>query len=465
MVNDTIAAVATGITNSGISIIRISGPDSFSVIERLFKKGKTGGLGFIDVASVSSHTVHYGCIAEPDSGRIIDEVMVLIFKEPLSYTRENVVEIDCHGGAIVTKEVFEAVLKAGARAAEPGEFTKRAFLNGRIDLSQAEAVINLINAKNKMAADNSLKQLSGIEYKKVSSIRDRLLHDTAYIEAALDDPEHIDITGFASKLLENISTVSAELEAMIKSADNGRLISEGINTVIVGKPNAGKSTLLNAILGEERAIVTEIAGTTRDTLEETVSFGGVSLNLTDTAGIRKTENVIEKIGVERAINAAASSDLILYVMDCTEKPDEEDRQIIEKIKDRRVIALINKSDLDGKTDLADGFLKENGLEAINISAKNGYGIDRLAEKIKEMFFNGDVIPNDEVYITSARHKECLVQAKKSLECVADSIENGMSEDFFTIDLMNAYTALGQIIGEDTDEDLTDRIFRDFCMGK
>lgn len=461
MINDTIAAIATGVTNSGISIIRISGPDSFSVIERIFKIGKNGCKGFIDIKKTESHTVHYGCIA--DENGIVDEVMVLIFKAPASYTKEDVVEIDCHGGVVVTKKVLETVLKAGARTAEPGEFTKRAFLNGRIDLSQAEAVINLINAKNKMAADNSLKQLNGIELKKISSIRDSILRDTAFIEAALDDPEHIDITGFSETLREDVLDLLDRIEAMIRSADNGRLIHEGIRTVIVGKPNAGKSTLLNAVLGEERAIVTDIEGTTRDTLEETVSFDGITLNIIDTAGIRQTEDVIEQIGVERAIHAAESADLILYVVDSSRSLDENDRRIIEKVKNRKVIVLINKSDIvkDFNTEL----FEENRMPVISISAKNGQGMDLLGKKIKDMFFSGNILPNDEVYITSMRHKECLLEAKDSLNKVIESVDNGMSEDFFTIDLMNAYSSLGQIIGEETDEDLINKIFKDFCMGK
>lgn len=461
MINDTIAAIATGITNSGISIIRISGEESFSIIERIFKKGKNGCNGFINVSETESHTVHYGQIVDGDS--VVDEVMVLIFKAPASYTRENVVEIDCHGGVVVTKRVLETVFKAGARIAEPGEFTKRAFLNGRIDLSQAEAVINLINAKNKMAMNNSIKQLNGIELNKISEIRDSILHDTAFIEAALDDPEHIEIDGFAEELRVNVLESVKKLDIMIKSADNGRLINEGISTVIVGKPNAGKSTLLNAILGEERAIVTDIEGTTRDTLEETVTFDGVTLNIIDTAGIRQTSDVIEQIGVERALKAVDTADLVLYVVDSSRNLDDNDRKIIEKVKGRRVIVLINKTDLG--SDFDDRIFKDNNMQVLSISAKKGFGMETLSETIKDMFFAGDLMPNDEVYITSMRHKECLIEARNSLNQVIDSIDAGMTEDFFTIDLMNAYSSLGLIIGEETDEDLINKIFKDFCMGK
>ncbi len=461
MINDTIAAIATGITNSGISIIRISGPESFTLIEKIFKKGKEGCKGFIDVSKVDSHTVHYGCIV--DNNSIVDEVMVLIFKAPSSYTREDVVEINCHGGVMVTKKVLGTVLKAGARIAEPGEFTKRAFLNGRIDLSQAEAVINLINAKNKMAVDNSIKQLNGIELNRISEIRETIIRDSAFIEAALDDPEHIEIDGFSIELKEHVLDIITKLSIMIKSADNGRLINEGISTVIIGKPNAGKSTLLNAILGEERAIVTDIAGTTRDTLEETASFDGVTLNIIDTAGIRQTEDVIEQIGVERALKAIDSADLVLYVVDSSRELDENDVRIIDKVKDHKVIVLINKSDLETRINL--NIFEENKMPIINISAKLGTGIEILSDTIKEMFFAGDIVPNDEVYITSMRHKECLISTKESLNQVVNSIDMGMSEDFYTIDLMNAYTSLGLIIGEETDEDLINKIFKEFCMGK
>ncbi len=540
--DDTIAAIASGVTNVGISIIRISGPDSFKIAEKVFKKKDCGYLVGYAPSIVDSHTVHYGYIVDNvvkndnyevkieeksdlpeicnvhksvykklNSGLfqeyhtselvdIVDEVMMLVFAAPKTYTREDTIEIDCHGGALVTKKVLETVIKAGARLAEPGEFTKRAFLNGRIDLSQAEAVAGIINAKNTMALGNSIRQLGGVEQRKIEEIRNSLLSDTAFIEAGLDDPEHISLDGFSETLRENVDKNCLILDRMIKSADNGRLISEGINTVIVGKPNAGKSTLLNAILGEERAIVTDIAGTTRDTLEESVSFEGISLNIIDTAGIRDTEDRIEKIGVDRAISAMENADLVLYVVDITDDINEDDRKIIEKIGDRKLLVLLNKSDLVNSSqsvDFSNSLLLqadlENGIEhstgqkslqhdvknsiitilgenhknvkIISISAKQGEGLETLGSAIREMFFSGEVLPNDEVYITSMRHKECLMNARKSLEMVIDSIDAGMSEDFFTIDMMNAYTELGLIIGEDTDEDLVDRIFRDFCMGK
>ncbi len=461
MVSDTIAAIATGMTSGGISVIRISGPDSFNIIESIFKTGRDGKNGFIDVEKTNSHTVSYGCIV--DEERIVDEVMVLIFKNPASYTREDVVEIDCHGGLLVTKTILQLVIRKGARMAEPGEFTKRAFLNGRIDLSQAEAVINVINSKNAMALNNSIKQLSGNELKKIDNLRTKILRDTAFIEAALDDPEHISIDGFAVELAENVADSIKEIERLIKSADRGKLINEGINTCIVGKPNVGKSTLLNAILGEERAIVSDIEGTTRDTLEEVTNFDGITLNIIDTAGIRKTEDVIEKMGVERSLKAIDGADLIIYVLDYSRKLDENDFEILEKIKERKYITVVNKTDSEKMAD--EEFLEKLNSPVVYMSAIEGRGLEKLYEVIKDLFFKNEIVTDDEVCITSERHKECLINAKNSLGQVIDSINNGMPEDFFTIDLMNAYSSLGKIIGEETDEDLINTIFKEFCMGK
>ena len=484
--NDTIAAIATGLTNSGISIIRISGPESFSVAEKIFMKKKNGSFVKFDADGADSHTVHYGFIVDTDaSGNIspVDEVMLLLLRSPNTFTREDTVEIDCHGGITVTKAVLERVLECNVRTADPGEFTKRAFLNGRIDLSQAEAVAGVINAKNSMALTNSMKQLGGVELNRIKDLRDRILHDTAYIEAALDDPEHYELDDFSEELRENASGWKSELEKMIRSSDNGRLISEGINTVIAGKPNAGKSTLLNAMVGSERAIVTDIAGTTRDTLEESVSFSGISLNIIDTAGIRESEDMIERIGVDRALSAVDNADLVLYVVDKNDRPDEDDEKIIQRIKDKKLIVLFNKSDVEdtyqqedyGREDFRQWIVDKFGSlivdksekipEFIDISAKYGSGMEELGTIIKKMFFSGELIPNDEVYITSLRHKECLIEAEKSVESLISSIDAGMSEDFFAADMMNAYAMLGQIIGEETDEDLVDRIFKDFCMGK
>ncbi|MDD5936120.1 MAG: tRNA uridine-5-carboxymethylaminomethyl(34) synthesis GTPase MnmE [Clostridiales bacterium] len=458
MKSDTIAAIATGLSNAGISIVRISGENAFPIIDKIFRKKKSTKK----LSEMESHTVHYGYIVNNEE--VIDEVMVVIMRGPRSYTKEDSIEIDCHGGIIVTKRVLETVLEAGARLAEPGEFTKRAFLNGRIDLSQAEAVIDVIHAKSELALKNSLSQLKGNVLEKIKEIRESILLDTAYIEAALDDPEHISIDGFAEKLSGDVEVLRNDIFKLLNSAENGRLIKEGIRTVILGKPNVGKSSLLNILVGEERAIVTDIAGTTRDTIEETIYLNGVCLNLIDTAGIRETEDVVEKIGVDKSRKSAENADLIIYVVDASTPLDQNDYDLIDFIKDKKAVILLNKTDLDTVVD-------EKELQTltkktvIKISAKNHIGMDEMENVITNMFFEGNLTFNEDIYITNARQKEALKEAKVSLEQVQNSIELGMPEDFFTIDLMNAYEALGTIIGEAVDEDLINTIFKEFCMGK
>ena len=410
-----------------------------------------------------SHTIHYGYIYDGD--QLIDEVIVLVMKAPHSYTTEDIVEIDCHGGVVVMKKILETVVKYGARPAEPGEFTKRAFLNGRIDLTQAEAVIEVINAKSEMALSSSVRQLKGNIRLKIAEIREDIISSIAFIEAALDDPEHMSTEGFSEQLKENVQKDMRALKKLLDSADNGRMLREGIKTVIVGKPNAGKSSLLNILVGDERAIVTDIAGTTRDTLEEFINIHGVPLNIADTAGIRDTQDIIEKIGVDKAKNFAEDADLVIYVVDGSTPLDENDYEIINLIKDKKVIVLINKTDLAAVTD-ADTvrrLMKEHPI--LEISAKEETGIDQFEVLLKDMFFQGNVTFNDEIYITNVRQKTAIAQALESLQLVMNSIEEGMPEDFFSIDLMNAYEQLGSVIGEAVGEDLVDKIFSDFCMGK
>ena len=385
-------------------------------------------------------------------------------KAPHSYTGEDTVEIDCHGGIYVVKKIMETVIKYGARPAEPGEFTKRAFLNGKMDLSQAEAVIDIIDSKNEYALKSSVSQLKGSVQKKIGEIREEILYHTAFIETALDDPEHISVDGYGETLKKVVDNLLEEIRRLLISADNGRIIKEGIKTVIVGKPNAGKSSLLNVLVGEERAIVTDIEGTTRDVLEENIQLQGVSLNIMDTAGIRETKDVVEKIGVDKAKNHANEADLIIYVADASRPLDDNDEEIIEMIRDKQAIVLLNKSDLDMVV------TKEELQEKLNkpmivISAKEEQGIKELEETLKEMFFHGDISFNDEVYITNIRHKTALQDAAESLEKVLISIENGMPEDFYSIDLLDAYESLGSITGETIGEDLVNEIFSKFCMGK
>ena len=458
MKSDTIAAIATAMTPSGIGIIRISGDDSFELIDKIYKSKSGKKL----LSQCDSHTVHYGFIYDGDEK--IDEVMVLIMRAPNTYTREDTIEIDCHGGVFVMKRILETVIKYGARPAEPGEFTKRAFLNGRIDLSQAESVIDVINSKNEFALKNSLSQLDGAVLDSIKKIREALLHEIAFIESALDDPEHISLEGYPQKLFLIVDNQMKSIDKLLKSSDNGRILKEGINTVIVGKPNAGKSSLLNILVGADRAIVTDIAGTTRDVLEEQINLDGITLNLVDTAGIRDTDDIVEKIGVDRAKQYADSADLIIYVIDSSTELDDNDFAIIDILKDKNAIVLLNKSDLSTVTteDIVKKYLDK---PVINISAKDRTGIDELESKISEMFLHGQVSFNDEVYITNIRHKNSLAEALNSLKLVEESINNDMPEDFYSIDLMNAYEELGLIIGEAVEDDLMQEIFSKFCMGK
>ena len=454
----TIAAISTAMSASGIGIVRISGDEAMEVISRIYRS-KNGNK---DIKKVKSHTIHYGFIY--DGEEVVDEVLVMIMKGPRTYTGEDTVEIDCHGGVYAMKRVLETVLKNGAEIAEPGEFTKRAFLNGRLDLSQAEAVMDVIQAKNSMALKSSVEQLKGSVLRAVKEIRSKLIYHIAYIESALDDPEHISLDGYPQELLEVVEKESKEISELLKTADDGRMIQEGIKTVILGKPNAGKSSLLNYLVGEDRAIVTEIAGTTRDILEEYISLNGITLCVIDTAGIRDTEDVVEKIGVGKARQMAEDADLILYVVDSSMPLDENDQEIMELLKGRKSITIYNKTDLTPVVDIE--FLKEKTASpVIPISAVEETGISQLEEEIRRMFFQGELSFNDEVYITNARHKAALEEALESLKLVKNSIEMGMAEDFFSIDLMNAYESLGRIVGESVGEDLVNEIFSKFCVGK
>ncbi|MCC8045156.1 MAG: tRNA uridine-5-carboxymethylaminomethyl(34) synthesis GTPase MnmE [Clostridiales bacterium] len=458
--SDTIAAISTALGGSGIAIVRVSGSDAIQIGDRVFVLAGSSKK----LSDMPSHTIHYGYVK--DNGKIIDEVLVSLMRAPRSFTTENTVEINCHGGVYATRRVLETVLKNGARLAEPGEFTKRAFLNGRIDLSQAESVIDVIQAKNEYALQNSIGQLRGSLGREVNALRERILYQTAFIESALDDPEHYSLEGYPDKLFLETSDLLKSIDRLIATADNGRLIKEGIQTVILGKPNAGKSSLLNVLAREERAIVTDIAGTTRDTLEETISLGGITLQLVDTAGIRYTDDVIEKIGVSKAQDKAGTADLILYVVDSTADLDENDEKILPLLEDKKVIVLLNKSDLEPVLTLEQvkAFVDDR-YPVLEISAKEETGLELLENTLRKLFYQGDLSFNDEIYVTSARVKSELVNAKYSLNKVLESISMGLSEDFFSIDLMDAYAALGRIIGKEVGEDLVNEIFRRFCMGK
>lgn len=464
MENNTIVAIATALSNSGIGIIRISGEQSISIANELFVNRKLERK----LVTYQSHTIHYGYIS--NENEIIDEVMITVLKAPYTYTKEDTIEINCHGGVVVLNKILQLVITKGARLAQPGEFTKRAFLNGRIDLTKAEAVMDIIHSKNELALRASVKQLKGQVSDQIKRMRDSILYEIAFIESALDDPEHISLDGYSSLLEEKINKLVNQISHMILKSDQGKIIREGINTVIIGKPNAGKSSFLNVLLGEDRAIVTDIAGTTRDVLEESVKIGSIHLNLIDTAGIRETGDVVEKIGVEKAKKYASDADLIIFIVDSATSLDENDRDIIKMLEYKKVIVLLNKTDLaavvseeDIKKELTPYSLEH--LEFIKTSTKDFTGIETFTKTIENMFVRGMIQQDDEVFITNMRHKDALIEAKDSLELVLKSLEDYMPEDFLSIDLMNAYACLGKIIGEEVEDDLVTEIFSKFCMGK
>lgn len=455
---ETIAAIATGMGNSGIGIIRISGDEAISIADKIFKPK----ISHKKLSNMESYTAAYGNIIYEDV--IYDEVVALVMRAPKTYTTEDVVELDCHGGITVLREILNLVVKLGARIAEPGEFTKRAFLNGRIDMSQAESVMDLIHAKNDMAARSSVLQLRGDLKDTISDMREKILYHVAYIESALDDPENYSLDGFQHQLTGTVDNLLITVEKLLNSCDNGRLIKEGIRTLILGRPNAGKSSVLNMLLGEERAIVTDIEGTTRDTLEELINLDGITLNIIDTAGIRSTDDVIESIGVQKALSYIPEADLILYIVDGSTPLDDNDYLIMDKIKGKKCITLLNKND---KNIVVDKLLITDKFDTdiLEISAKTKTGLDKIQQLIKDMFFEQKLDYNDELYITNMRHKNLLYETKESLLQVKETIASDMGEDFYTIDLMSAYQSLGKILGEELEDDLVDKIFNEFCMGK
>ena len=466
---DTIAAIATALSDAGIGIIRVSGPEAISVVDQIFYLPSGKRI----LSQKKSHTVSYGYIADPAwegdwKKGILDEVLVILMRAPKSYTGEDTVEINCHGGVLLLQKVLQLVLEKGARLAQPGEFTKRAFLNGRMDLSRAEAVMDVIHSQNELALSSSMEQLTGRVSGIIKDLRENILYEIAYIESALDDPEHISLEGFEERLAEKCDSFLKKLEKLIASADNGKLIKEGIRTVILGKPNAGKSSLMNAILGEDRAIVTKVPGTTRDVLQENIRLKGISLHMVDTAGIRQTEDPVEQIGVEKAREYAKKADLILYVVDGSEALDERDEEIISFIRQKNIIVLLNKSDLPfvvTEEQVRALFPEKENMRLVKISASEGIGLEQLEDYVEELFFQGKIKENQEIVITNMRHKQALEEARNSLLLVQQSLRDRMPEDFYSIDLMNAYASLGTIIGEEVGDDLIQEIFSKFCMGK
>ncbi len=460
MKSDTIAAIATALSHSGIGIIRVSGEESIKIVDSIYRDKNN----LKSLKKYKTNTIHYGFIFDDEN--ILDEVMVSVMKKPNSFTTEDTVEINCHGGILVMNRILELVIKNGARLAQPGEFTKRAFLNGRIDLSKAEAVMDIISSKNDTALKSSVKQLRGSVYEKINDLRKEIIYDIAFIESALDDPEHISLDGYPQKLSIKIASLINDVDKLLSTAENGKMITEGINTVIIGKPNAGKSSLLNILAGEEKAIVTDIAGTTRDILEENIILHGINLHVIDTAGIRSTEDLIEKIGVEKAKKYSQDADLIIYVVDSSVPLDENDYDIINMIQNKKCIILFNKSDLISKASLEEiKNLLDKNVIIIKTSTKENTGIEDFEDAVKKLFFNGEIYFENEIMITNLRHKEALQETLESLIQVNKSLEAGMPEDFYSIDLMNAYSSLGKIIGEEVSDDLVNEIFSKFCMGK
>lgn len=459
--SDTIAAIATAPGEAGIGIVRISGKKALDIIDKIFVGKRINKL-----SKAEERKLVYGYIIDPETNNRIDEVLVVYMKAPYTYTTEDVVEINCHGGTIPVRRILEIVLKSGARLSEKGEFTKRAFLNGRIDLAQAEAVMDLISAKTDSSYDMSLNQLEGSLSKEVKDIRENLLKMLAHITVSIDFSDDDDLDEISTTELEVTGKESLHrIEKLLKTADTGKVLREGLKTIILGKPNVGKSSLMNAILRENRAIVTEVPGTTRDIIEEYVNINGIPLKIVDTAGIRETEDLVEKIGVERAKDILNKADLIIAVFDISNKLEREDLEIIDLIKDRKSIILLNKTDLPQKLDIDEITKLLPNKRIINTSILEGKGVDSLEEALKEMFFSGEVKINDEVIVSNVRHKDLLIKARINIIEALESIDLGMTLDCVEVDVKDAWSNLGQINGDTVTEDIIDRIFEDFCIGK
>ena len=468
--DDTIAAIATAASDAGIGIIRVSGTRAIEAVSHFYQNAKHE----FDLQSHQSGTIRFGYFCDT-KGDLIDEVMVSVMRAPHSYTKEDVVEVNTHGGTMVMQKILHELISDEniCRLAEPGEFTKRAFLNGRIDLTRAEAVMDIIEAKSEFALNNSEKQLRGDMRNIIEDMRSKIIYEMAYIESALDDPENYDLTGYEDRIMPICDKIIRNCDKLIKSADEGRVRATGLSTVIIGKPNSGKSSLLNVLTGEETAIVTDIAGTTRDVIEHDVKLGNILLHVIDTAGIRDSADKIEAIGVEKARKYAREAELILYMIDSTSQINDEDIEILTSVKDKKIIVLLNKTDKEDEIiitkDNISKLLETVGVSSdvpvITTSMILGNGIDELKNAISDLFFNGKLVPEDEIYVTNLRHKNLLEKAYRSLCLVKNSVEQGLSEDFYTIDLHDAYESLGLIIGEEVGDDLVEEIFSKFCMGK
>lgn len=455
---DTIAAISTPPGEGAISIVRLSGDDALEIAQKVFKTSK-------DFMTVPTHTIHYGHIKDPKNDKVIDEVMVSVMREPRTFTRENVVEINCHGGIVVTNQVLQLLLRQGARLAEPGEFTKRAFLNGRVDLSQAEAVMDIIRAKTDKAMHVALTQLDGNLSTLIQSLRQEILETLAQVEVNIDYPEYDDVEEMTAKLLlEKSETVKQQIHHLLKTAKQGKILREGLSTAIIGRPNVGKSSLLNYLLKEDKAIVTDIAGTTRDVIEEYVNVRGVPLKLVDTAGIRETEDIVEKIGVERSRKALAEADLILLVLNQSEPLTEADKDLLKVTEGMKRIILLNKTDLVSQLDLSE--LEDLVTEEVfAISVHKSQGMEHLEQKIADLFFDGGTVEKDATYVSNNRHIALLEQAELALEEVVTGIESGMPVDLVQIDMTRCWDLLGEVIGDSVQDELITQLFSQFCLGK
>lgn len=456
---DTIAAISTPLGEGGIAVIRVSGPEAVEACDGIFRGRKP-------LAEAQSHTVHYGFVRNPATGENVDEVLATVMRAPRSFTREDVVEISCHGGIISVSKVMDVLLSSGrVRLAEPGEFTKRAFLNGRIDLSQAEAVIDLIRSKSDKAHALAMKQASGALSGKIRQLRGWLLELMAHIEVNIDYPEH-DVEEMTNRFIrEKCGTAIEEIDRLLNTASQGKILREGITTAIVGRPNVGKSSLLNALARENKAIVTDIPGTTRDVIEEYVNLGGIPLRLLDTAGIRETSDLVEKIGVERSLEALREADLLLFVLNGNEPLHEDERQLMHRLSGRQAIAVINKTDLPLLLDLEEikGAFPDERI--VFMSAARHEGLAELEAAVRRLFFSGEIDSGDLTYVSNIRHIHLLKESRQSLADALSAAKDGMPIDMIQIDLRNGWEQLGEIIGDAVSESLIDQIFSQFCLGK
>ncbi|MBK4205249.1 tRNA uridine-5-carboxymethylaminomethyl(34) synthesis GTPase MnmE [Bacillus subtilis] len=458
---DTIAAISTPMGEGAIAIVRLSGPEAIQIADKIYKgpKGKT-------LSSVESHTIHYGHIVDRPSDRVVEEVMVSVLKAPRTFTREDVIEINCHGGIVTVNQVLQLALREGARLAEPGEFTKRAFLNGRIDLSQAEAVMDLIRAKTDRAMNVAMNQMEGRLSALVRRLRSEILETLAHVEVNIDYPEYDDVEEMTHQLLvEKATAVKKEIEALLRTSEQGKILREGLSTVIIGRPNVGKSSLLNSLVHEAKAIVTDIPGTTRDVIEEYVNVRGVPLRLVDTAGIRETEDIVERIGVERSRQVLKEADLILLVLNYSEELSEEDVKLFEAVEGMDVIVIMNKTDLEAKIDSERVRELANGRPVVTTSLLKEEGVNDLEEAIQSLFYTGAIESGDMTYVSNTRHISILQQAKRAIEDALSGIEQDVPIDMVQIDLTRCWELLGEIIGDSVHESLIDQLFSQFCLGK